>query len=228
MATTSAKRTPVKTESTFKSAMSGEAWGGAAKGAVKGAAIGSIVPGVGTVAGGVIGGVIGGVKGMLSRRKKVKAAADAANLANAKLDQSNLELKRKAASVGSLLTFLEAHPEKYGKDLKADMFGWHPGPLTEDDYQNIAEPAPIGSSGLEDFLGQAAEGVDEYMGNRGAAQADVEGRISGGMDWGSTPVGGQLSKPDLSSIKFTGGVQQRQPVALFEKPKARTGLFGNG
>lgn len=219
-----------KRDSILKSSVSGEALGGSVSGAAKGAAIGSVVPGVGTIAGAVVGGIAGGIKGMLSHRKKQAAAAEAAMAAQAKLDQANLELKRKAASFGSLLTFMEAHPEKYGKSFKADMFGWHPGPLTEEDYKNIGPPLGIQSGFGDELLGGIGEAAQSYLNDKAGAETDVKGQILSGFlnktsgggatmaarpSWTNTPIGGSLPAVDTSSI------------ALYQAPKRRTGLFGS-
>lgn len=160
----------------------GSVAGGGLSGAAKGAAIGSVVPGLGTATGAIIGGLGGLVKGWLGGKKKKRDAENLAALQNAKMDQGNLERMRRQSVLGSLLAFMEADPKKqYGSRITKDMFGWKPGAIEESDLYDIAAPEMKTSSGWEDFAGGLSDAAEGYINNKAAADADVQGKATGGI-----------------------------------------------
>jgi hypothetical protein len=128
--------------------------------------------------GGLASSAIGGVFNSIFNRGKAKREAENARLMQQHgIDTKNKSRKRKASTVGSLLRKLQEHPEVYGKYFSADMFGELPGALTADDLLDPNAPKYKAQSGLSALIQGAGEGVGGYMGDRNAAQYDVEGRI---------------------------------------------------
>lgn len=163
----------------FFAAASQGGGGGVGSYAAKGAALGSVIPGLGTGIGLLAGGALGALKGLFGNKARKNEAENNRLLMQHGIDTRNLSRKRKASLVGSLLRTFTAHPETYGKFVSNDMFGYMPGPLTEQDYIDPAAPKFKAQSNLSAMLGGALGGAGAFLDDPDAAEADVMARIRG-------------------------------------------------
>lgn len=147
--------------------------------------------------------VFRGIKNWLggkARRAQAKAQAEnQRRLGQHRVDTGKSQLGRRGSLLGSLMRQLAEHPDLY-KNVKADMFGYLPGPLTRESFDLPAYPtleAPRGG-GVGDFIGGLIEGGGDYL-NRTPAIPGVSPRRSVDLrEFGSyTPPDGRNPMIDL-------------------------------